>query len=139
MEAAYTANVNDLGWNRLPRHRHGCSQSGDTVSLGKVKCSNGTIQYKAYCQECGGHGSPLPYKDIEGLDDQQIPLVHSQDAVPCERCGSPDGSEEHHWAPWHLFGDDAMTWPTSYLCLECHVKWHRVVTPNMSAMREKSI
>lgn len=65
----YTADESDLDWNRRPQHRHDCSRANHVAVLGKVRCANGTTQYKAYCQECGGHGSPLPHKDIEGLDE----------------------------------------------------------------------
>lgn len=51
-------------------------------------------------------------------------------APVCERCGSTDGTELHHWAPNHLF-HDAHDWPTSYLCRWCHALWHRMITPNM--------
>lgn len=52
--------------------------------------------------------------------------------VPCEVCGSTDGTEWHHWAPRHLFGDEAESWPMGALCRMCHRRWHAVVTPNMS-------
>jgi hypothetical protein len=54
----------------------------------------------------------------------------------CERCGSPEQVEEHHWAPRHLFSD-ADSWPLSYLCRKCHVYWHRLVTPNMGRRTAK--
>ncbi|WP_425518228.1 HNH endonuclease [Nitratireductor kimnyeongensis] len=59
------------------------------------------------------------------------------DVIPCERCGSTEGTEVHHWAPWHLF-DDADEWPTSNLCKSCHTRWHRIVTPNMSTPRSRT-
>lgn len=45
-------------------------------------------------------------------------------AEPCERCGSREGSEYHHYAPRHLF-PDADSWATGYLCRPCHIEWHR--------------
>jgi hypothetical protein len=42
---------------------------------------------------------------------------------PCERCGSSDGTQQHHWAPYAVFLD-ADSWPTSWLCPECHALWH---------------
>lgn len=55
-------------------------------------------------------------------------------APECERCGSTNGTEQHHWAPKHLF-DDYHYWPTSHLCRSCHMKWHSIVTPNMALRR----
>lgn len=45
-------------------------------------------------------------------------------APQCDRCGSGDGTEYHHYAPSHLF-DDADRWATGYLCRSCHTEWHR--------------
>lgn len=55
--------------------------------------------------------------------------------IPCEVCGTKGTTEVHHWAPRHLFGDDADRWPTGNLCRPCHVNWHQRVTPNMSKRR----
>jgi hypothetical protein len=49
----------------------------------------------------------------------------------CEKCGSPERVEYHHWAPYHLF-PDANDWPGSLLCWKCHRLWHSIVTPNMA-------
>lgn len=132
--APYTASIDDLEWHRRPQHKYSCSDSGKIVALGKVKCSNGSMQYKAYCLECGGKGTAFPFSQIAGLDDSKIPFISEHKAMPCERCGNTDGSEVHHWAPWHLF-EDAAEWPTSHLCKSCHAKWHAKVTPDMSSRR----
>ena len=54
---------------------------------------------------------------------------------PCARCGVVGPTESHHWAPRHLFGADADSWPMSDLCGPCHKRWHEVVTPKMSHQR----
>lgn len=133
--APYTANIEDLDWSRRPQHRYRCSKSTNVAALGKVICSNGSIQYKAYCMECGGKGTNIPYSQVEGLDSSRIKVITEHEIIPCERCGSEEGSEVHHWAPAHLF-DDWLDWPTSHLCRKCHREWHSVVTPNMSARRK---
>jgi hypothetical protein len=46
-----------------------------------------------------------------------------QEPRPCERCGSPDGTQLHHWAPYAIFAD-ADAWPKSWLCQPCHSTWH---------------
>lgn len=63
----------------------------------------------------------------------ELPLVADErkNAEPCVRCGSKLGTEEHHWAPKHLFHEDADNWPKSYLCKPCHKQWHDIVTPDM--------
>lgn len=43
-----------------------------------------------------------------------------------------EGAENHHWAPYALFGEESNKWPQSYLCQSCHSRWHRIVTPNAS-------
>lgn len=131
----YTANIADLAANRRPRHRYRCADKGaETAALGKVICANGAIQYKAYCLACGGKGTDIPHEMVADLDASRITLLTRHDVVPCERCGSADGAEVHHWAPSHLF-DDPDDWPTSYLCRKCHREWHSIVTPNMTARR----
>lgn len=130
----YVANISELAWNRRPQHRYRCSGQSETAALGKVKCANGSIQYKAYCLECGGRGANFPYSQIEGLNEDRIPLITEHDIIPCERCGSAEGSEVHHWAPSYLF-EDSHDWPKSYLCRACHLEWHSIVTPQMSSHR----
>lgn len=126
----YEARIDDLPTYLRPSHRQRCSQSSHVAHLGKVHCKNGTVQYKAVCPECGGRGGPIPHGDIAGLDEHAIPFITVHEITACERCGSTDGSEVHHWAPRHLF-DDAHEWPTSRLCRLCHAKWHSIVTPTM--------
>lgn len=55
--------------------------------------------------------------------------------IPCEVCGSVGATQEHHWAPWHLFGEEAQRWPKSMLCQPCHTRWHQIVTPNMGRVQ----
>lgn len=128
----FTARIEDLDWHRRPQHGYHCSGTSPIAHLGKVKASNGTIQYKAYCPECGCVGTNFKHSELDYLDVDKIPFIRVHDVVPCERCGSEDGSELHHWAPQYLF-DDADEWPTSYLCRDCHGEWHSKVTPKMSS------
>lgn len=130
----YTTNIADLPWNKRPKHRYRCTSVSDVAALGKIRCSNGSIQYKAYCLDCGGKGSDLPHSDVVGLDEGRIAVLTNHDVTPCVRCGSTEGSEVHHWAPSHLF-ENSDEWPTSHLCRSCHMEWHRIVTPNMTARR----
>lgn len=53
----------------------------------------------------------------------------------CARCGVVGPTESHHWAPRHLFGAEADSWPVSELCGPCHKRWHEVMTPKMSSRK----
>ena len=46
----------------------------------------------------------------------------------CEVCGAA-GAQNHHWAPYSIFGSESESWPQSYLCQSCHDRWHRLVAP----------
>lgn len=48
----------------------------------------------------------------------------------CYVCNSTNGIQKHHFAPKNLFGKDCNKWPTAYLCIDCHFKWHRLITPD---------
>jgi hypothetical protein len=89
------------------------------------------------CQCAGGkhyrkRGGPIR----KPTDDELVTLPLCRDnfqppSETCERCGTVDYLDCHHWAPRHLFGDDCNSWPISGLCRKCHTEWHRIVTPNM--------
>ena len=82
------------------------------------------------CLRCGQLQRTIGARKL-GIDASSAPLYRdNRNDDACERCGSTDGVELHHWAPWYLFAD-AHQWPTSYLCPPCHQYWHRIVTPNM--------
>ena len=70
---------------------------------------------------------------MEEFSDFATPEVKRH--KPCARCGVVGPTESHHWAPRHLFGADADSWPMSDLCGPCHKRWHEVVTPKMSHQR----
>lgn len=70
------------------------------------------------------------------IDD--LPVIRSYlGSEVCARCGALN-VELHHWAPRHLF-DDAWDWPTNYLCKEHHALWHKLVTPNMTEVRNERL
>lgn len=92
--------------------------------------TNGVKQIRRLCVVCGD-GPTINYKHETFPDVDSIPVIADhRDGTPCERCGSLEGTEYHHWAPSALF-DDADNWPTSYLCRDCHNRWHHIVTPGM--------
>jgi hypothetical protein len=76
-------------------------------------------------------------KSLFGGDVSTFPVYRDnlKDADPCERCGSREGTEYHHWMPHHL-SDDADSWPGANLCKKCHKEWHDIVTPEMTKRRK---
>lgn len=90
------------------------------------------------CPDCGHReGSPLGKKKLKemgrSMDELRIANSGAESVEECERCGSGEDVQYHHWAPRHLFGrEEADRWPGSYLCQPCHATWHRIVTPNMN-------
>jgi hypothetical protein len=61
---------------------------------------------------------------------ENIPVANDYRIDKCVVCGEV-GTEYHHFAPKHLFHDEADKWPTAYLCKKHHDQWHRLVTPDM--------
>jgi DNA-directed RNA polymerase subunit M/transcription elongation factor TFIIS len=107
-----------------------CGCNRFDIEIVGVVCSNDIIQYRPCCIECGYLGNnPISYKYLSQKEKQEARIyrVNPKTIEPaCERCGSEDDVEVHHWAPQTLFGD-ADHWPTSVLCKACHVKWHSVM------------
>lgn len=88
--------------------------------------SNGRKSPAAVCNSCGSllnsrSGTPLGnYCFKDNRVDRQV--------IGCERCGSVEGVERHHWAPSAIFGYvEAERWPKGYLCTTCHSLWHRMM------------
>lgn len=84
-----------------------------------------------YAQRSGGLENILTLTQ-RWIAEGKIDLSKDNCMKPCTVCGVTGSTELHHWAPKHLFGDEAYKWPTANLCRECHLKWHKIVTPNMS-------
>ena len=76
----------------------------------------------------------IPHEKIKGAgyDPDDLPVVNNYSGRElCAVCGSPF-TELNHWAPRHLFGDEAERLPKDYLCKKHHDIWHATVTPNMT-------
>lgn len=128
-----------------------CSCGSVTFTIGQAETQVGRIIYPHVCVRCDAvfatyqatkeevaayrekWGEPervstrTERKRAEGVEYQ----VSRTAGKACEVCGSTSSIHEHHWAPFHLFGDEAGKWPTSFLCQSCHARWHSVVTPGM--------
>lgn len=96
--------------------------------------NNGGQQvHRMVCGSCG-YRPPVfvPKKVVEHFAayvGKSVAYAPPKESAPdCEVCGVK-GAEEHHWAPFSIFGADAHKWPKSHLCPTCHREWHLRVTP----------
>lgn len=88
-----------------------------------VRHRNGNTTARRQCNECGYVSSfQAP---ISRVPTAPLVVDAALAGVECERCGSKDGIESHHWAPSAIFGSDSHNWPTSWLCPPCHRAWHQ--------------
>jgi hypothetical protein len=93
-----------------------------------VISANGVIQYKTYCPKCSDRSGAIAHHKLPDDYKRNAFQIKNDVGFICERCGSENGVENHHWAPRALFAD-ADDWPTSYLCPKCHRFWHKKITP----------
>lgn len=85
---------------------------------------NGSMQVRVRCIRCNGephHSAPR-----RGTEYADVLLADLRDSSVCERCGSLEGVEYHHYAPRNVF-PDANKWATGYLCVACHREWHQTM------------
>ncbi len=112
-----------------------CPHPPDYVSYAKMIAGNGAEHIIRWCWECGHRteGAFVGKDEARelGLDKSTLEVVKDNRTEHCEVC-SDLGAEEHHWAPRYLFGDESGQWPTSLLCVPCHIRWHSIVTPKMT-------
>ena len=97
------------------------------VDMRGVRVRNGDLQYGWYCRGCDKFMRAFR-ADEPPPDSDDIPIVRDDryQNPPCAVCGS-FGTELHHWAPKEFFDWEADHWPTSYLCRDCHVRWHNTL------------
>ena len=121
-----------------------CDKCGsDDLKVGVTNIVSGATVYPIYCGHCEKVFTQYVKKNIAKEYESkhgQLKYVETNTAkylknknqiISCEVCGKPE-AEKHHWAPYHLFGDESEHWPTSLLCRSCHQRWHSLVTPKMS-------
>lgn len=157
MSTMYAARPEDVVRNDAPddafaiqchaRHADG----NPSRNVGYVKVASGSgWKVGIWCNECGrlarsagGSGGiwrPLRWFDMGAMPDLRhiappgvvAECTRNFNFGPCAACGRVGAREVHHWAPRHLFGDEADRWPTADLCRTCHAEWHRRVTPTMA-------
>jgi hypothetical protein len=113
-------------WVRLSERRgRDCAHAGRRTPFRQV-AANGAVYLYLGCADCQAPTSPGEWLRQDGVDLSQIPVAVDRRTQnpPCVVCGRW-GTELHHWAPRHIFGDQADHWPTAWLCKECHAYWHR--------------
>lgn len=92
----------------------------------RVRIGNGSEQIRQRCRSCDGLVG-MAYGRSRFTADQIAAMPLAEDWTrtrpPCVRCGAW-GTEEHHWAPRAVFGPESDLWPTSWLCPNCHQRWH---------------
>ena len=90
--------------------------------------ASGASQVFDLCLKCGknsnGTAMYLPRK-ITGAPEQfRVIADYRLSGEKCAVCGEA-GTEDHHFAPRHIFGvEEAELWPRSYLCVKHHKEWH---------------
>lgn len=100
---------------------------GGSVELVVVIARNGARQYRPCCLDCGRvAGWHFAHEALTPTERDGARVVAERISEPCARCGKLGASELHHWAPVALF-PDSDKWPTAWLCVDCHVRWHQVM------------
>jgi hypothetical protein len=99
---------------------------------------SGRIVARVICPECGHwRSADLPHYMVRSIRGVPVVLDKTR-GERCEVIGCTNvGVEEHHWAPYHLFGDESYHWPSALLCVEHHRRWHKIVTPDMAQALEE--
>lgn len=123
----------------VPKCNH-CGKS-KSVKLRRQFAGNGAQQFTWYCLDCdkvANNQSPWIKKSLieQWIKSGRLPSIESIPVIhdyrenhSCEVCHAI-GAEYHHWFPQCFYDDisDHNDWPGSYLCKDCHDKWHEIVT-----------
>ena len=106
------------------KHQKLCKHSGDLLVNGWIRRTNGSRQAFPRCRRCG----VMPPSLSKGatIDNVCVRDNVTSGTPPCGKCLSTEGVEVHHWAPAAIF-PDSDEWPVSYLCKDCHTKWHNAM------------
>lgn len=104
---------------------------GDNEEFGFVVLSNGVVQFRTRCRECGHTSTALPNGLARGWGLTAVDFTWEQinpprDHEPCSvRDCRMTPTEYHHFAPYNTFGAAANNWPILPLCRDHHVEWHQ--------------
>lgn len=111
-------------WCRFCRSLIACSHQ-HTIH-GYIVKRDGVPNGRRWCVQCG---TTIATRRADGCGPVLFyDLREHEEIAPCERCGTTEGTQLHHWAPRAIFGGrEADRWPTSWLCPDCHALWHRLM------------
>ena len=110
------------------------------AELWKKISINGAITFVRICPVChrfapfGGNifiGKADIYRYFTQEQVDKFPILLPESPNHCCVCGAKD-VENHHWAPRAIFKEEAESWPQAWLCRQCHTKWHKMVTPQLT-------
>jgi hypothetical protein len=107
----------------------GCHCFSGAWEVVEIRAQNNARQFKPFCRSCRRVGGAVPHSALTEAEKSQVRLLRNHvGEIACARCGQADrGVEVHHWAPSEFFQLESFNWPTSYLCIECHQRWHVVI------------
>jgi len=114
------------------------------AELRRVRGADGSMRcLTMWCDDCRTHAAAyLGYDGIwisknnpkvAHIDLETVPWLARETAW--RRCQGPckelADCQFHHLAPRAFFGDEADEWPTAWLCVSCHARWHTLATPGL--------
>lgn len=106
-----------------------CRFCGETNwRVGEYTNRGGHKTYPYYCGCCGYRTMVLEKKALVvsrmmSTGKRPATLMPPDDMPICFVCGK-SGAELHHFAPWHIWGEECEDWPKEYLCVYHHRGWH---------------
>lgn len=110
-----------------PGFCHWCAEACDHAEARTVtiRLRSGRVRLASRCVRCDRSLGAIRHDTAPDISTVPVHVDHRATSAnpPCSRCGSTDGTEEHHWAPRAIF-DDPDAWPTDFLCPTCHTLWH---------------
>lgn len=101
--------------------------NGQVIHYRQVN-ANGAKVIILRCSTC--HKIPDPKHPFYSVTEDWVTLPfwydYSQDSIPCCVIDCKNiGTELHHFAPRHLFGN-SNDWPVGFLCGYHHDLWHKL-------------
>lgn len=112
-----------------------CTNCGsESWTIRRLIDSAGRERFPYVCEVCGARTQVFEKRcvatalvDVDAHDSLTSGVVSDRERCPV--CGKVEILQEHHWAPFCVFGNDADRWPKTKLCQSCHSAWHQKMTP----------
>ena len=113
------------GGRDLVEINESCWCGRSPLTLGITYKQDGIPNIFKYCPVAHVNGG-FSLKDLDTWENLPVVRDYRGKTPACEKCGEPY-SQEHHWAPYEIFGDEANQWPMGWLCSSCHHRWHTMM------------